>query len=474
MRLGDLIEAGAFSGIEVTGVTDDSRAVKPGAAFFCVKGPARDGHLYAADALAAGAAVIITERDLGLPNQLIVPDTRALYADACAAYFGHPAEKLHLYGVTGTNGKTTVTFMLKAILEEAGHKVGLIGSIEHYIGSRTVPSGNTTPGPYRLNELFREMVNEGCDCVVMEVSSHALDQGRVRGLIFDAACLTNITQDHLDYHRTMENYTAAKKKLFSACRVAVLNYDDPRFGVISEGLTCPVKTYSATGDDADYAAKDIRLTERGVTFDFVGYGVIGRLRLATAGMFTVYNAMCATVAALETGIPIGTVCDALNKMPGVKGRAESVPTGRDFSLIIDYAHTPDGLANILGAFRPLTRGRLTVVFGCGGDRDKTKRPVMASVAARLADRLIITSDNPRSEDPLAIIDDILAGLRGTSADYTVIPDRREAIFAAVREARPGDTVILAGKGHETYQILGESTVHFDEREVAREALDGLE
>ncbi len=410
---------------------------------------------------------------MGLDNQIVSEDTRTLYAEMCAKWFGDPTKRLKVIGVTGTNGKTSVSYMLKVILEAAGHKVGLIGTIHNMIGDETYPTINTTPGPYQLNELFSEMLEKGCDYAVMEVSSHALDQRRVHGVNFEAAMFTNLTQDHLDYHVTMENYMLAKKRLFSMSRIAIINFDDPWYEKLSDNLSCPVKTYSAVTDDASYSAKNIVYSPTGVEFEFVGYSVIGRMRLHTGGRFTVYNAMCAATCAVELGIPVQIISSALDNLQGVKGRAEVVPTGRDFTVIIDYAHTPDGLENVLSTFKECEKNRLIAHFGCGGDRDRTKRPLMAKVCARLADFVIVTSDNPRTEDPEKIIEDVLEGLTDTKTKYVTIPNRVEAIHYAIENARKGDIIVLAGKGHETYQILADKTIHLDEREVVKEALERL-
>lgn len=463
-------EAGAFSELEITGVTSDSRKVKKGSAFVCVLGAAADGHDYAKLAYEAGAAVIIAERDTGVAEQIIVDDTHKVYASMCAKWFHSPTDSLSVIGVTGTNGKTSVTYMLKSILEKNGEKVGLIGTIQNMIGDEVFEAKNTTPGIYELQELFYRMKNAGCTYVIMEVSSHALDQRRVEGIHFRLAMFTNLSQDHLDYHKTMDNYLAAKKKLFRMCDMAVINSDDSCYDELVKGLECKVISYSAESDEADYTARNIVYRPDGIVYELVGYGTISRVRVSTGGRFTVYNSMCAGVAAIELGYPIASVSDALAGLRGVKGRAEVVPTDRDFTIIIDYAHTPDGLKNILKTFRECEKNRLVVLFGCGGDRDKTKRPIMGDIAAHYADYVIVTSDNPRSENPTAIIDDILVGMKGTKTPYTVIENRIKAIKYAVKNAQPGDIVVLAGKGHETYQILSTGTIHLDEREVVNEAL----
>ncbi len=470
MKLKNLIECiGELANTEITGVTCDSRAVKDGYIFVCIKGFASDGHKFAASALKNGAAVIIAEYDLGVENQIIVEDTHAAYADICAKWFGNPADSLKLIGVTGTNGKTSVTYMLKKILESAGYKVGLIGTIQNMICDEVIATENTTPNAYDLNSLFALMKAKGCTYVIMEVSSHALDQCRVYNLDFEVAMFTNLTQDHLDYHKTMENYLAAKKKLFKMCKTAVINSDDEYAAEIINELNCKVVTYSAN-DNSTYSAKAVQYKPTGVDYEFVSDKDICHIKVNTGGKFTVYNSLCAAATAVELGLPIEIAATAIAELPGIKGRAEVVPCDRDFTIIIDYAHTPDGLKNILTTFCECKKNRLTVVFGCGGDRDKTKRPIMGSTAARYADFVIVTSDNPRSEVPSAIIDDILVGMDGTPTPYKVIENRVEAIKYAVETAVKDDIIVLAGKGHETYQILKDGTIHLDEREVVAEAL----
>ncbi len=470
MKLEKLTECSAELGkTEITGITCDSREVKPGYVFVCINGAKSDGHNFAAAAKKAGAAVIVAERDTGVEPQIICGDTHSAYADMCAKWFGNPADSLKLLGVTGTNGKTSVTYMLKKIIEKAGYKVGLIGTIQNMIGEEIIAAHNTTPNAYELNSLFALMKAKGCTYVIMEVSSHALDQSRVYKLNFEAAMFTNLTQDHLDYHGTMENYLAAKKKLFKMCKTAVINSDDSYAARLTEGLDCKIVTYS-TGNDSTYSAKGINYHPTGVEYEFVSDIEIEHIKVNTGGKFTVYNSLCAVSCAVEIGISIKTVSAALAEMHGVKGRAEVVPTGRDFTVIIDYAHTPDGLKNILSTFRECKKNRLIVVFGCGGDRDKTKRPIMGNIAARFADFAIVTSDNPRSEEPGAIIKDILEGMKGVATPYKVVENRIEAIKYAVSIAVKDDIIVLAGKGHETYQILKTGTIHLDEREVVAEAL----
>ncbi|MBQ9978062.1 MAG: UDP-N-acetylmuramoyl-L-alanyl-D-glutamate--2,6-diaminopimelate ligase [Clostridia bacterium] len=456
--------------IEITGLTCDSRKVEKGFAFVCINGFTLDGHDFALKAEELGAAVIISEKPTGAKCEVIVEDTHAAYALMSAAYFGYPSKDLKLVGVTGTNGKTSVTYMLKAIIEQAGFKTGVVGTIQNLIGDEVVPSNNTTPDAYELNRLFAEMRDNGCQYAIMEVSSHALDQKRVYGVDFEVAAFTNLTQDHLDYHVTMDNYMLAKKKLFDMCKTAVINIDDEYSAGITQGIGAKTVTYSVKSNESTYSANGITLRPDGIEYELVGYNFIKHIKIKTGGKFSVYNSLCAAVCAMELGFDIDTVATAFEKMQGVKGRAEVVPTGKDFTVIIDYAHTPDGLSNILSTFKELKKGRLVCLFGCGGDRDAKKRPIMGSIAARLSDFVIVTSDNPRTEEPSLIIKDILEGMKNTKTPYTVIENRIEAIKYAVTNAKTDDIIVLAGKGHETYQILKTGKIHLDEREVVAEAL----
>ncbi len=465
-----IASSGELGEIQIKGITDDSRKVEEGYAYVCVVGTVSDGHNFAASAIEKGAAVIIAQRDTGFSNQVIVEDTRAAYALMSAAWFSYPADKLRLIGVTGTNGKTSVTHMIKHILEENGEKVGLIGTIQNMIGDVVYSTERTTPNCYELNSLFADMVKEGCTCAVMEVSSHALDQKRVFGLTFEVGIFTNLTQDHLDYHITMDNYLEAKKKLFSMCKTAVINIDDMYAQRLINGLECKLITVSAEKTNASYYAQNIDYRADGVSFDLNGENDM-ELSLSTGGKFTVYNAMSAVVSSLVLGIDKQTVKKAICEQTGIKGRAEVFKNPFDFTVIIDYAHTPDGLENILKTFEECKKGRLVVLFGCGGDRDKTKRPIMGRIASEKADFVIVTSDNPRSENPSAIICDILEGMKNTDTPYKVIENRIEAIEYAIINAQSDDIIVLAGKGHETYQILANETIHLDEREVLSVAME---
>lgn len=459
-----------YQDLEITDLSCDSRKIGPGYLYACIKGNSFDGHMAAGDMLAQGAAVIVAERDLGLQNQILVEDTRAVWGLMCANFFGNPADRLKLIGLTGTNGKTTTSFIIKQILENMGKKTGLIGTVQNMIGEQVLPAKFTTPEAYELQKLFGQMANEGCEYCVMEVSSQALAQGRVKGCHFAVAGFTNLTQDHLDYHKTWENYFEAKRMLFADCDTAVINVDDANGLKMVEGMACKVLTYAVDTDDSDYTAKNIKLKPGGIAYELVCANAIGRVACPIPGKFSVYNSLCATVCALAAGLDFQPVLSAMAAASGVKGRIEVVPTNTDYTVIIDYAHSPDGLQNILTALREISKGRVITVFGCGGDRDNSKRPLMGRIAAELSDLVVITSDNPRSEDPSKIINDILVGVKETGASYVALEQRREGIRYALEHAQAGDIVLLAGKGHETYQILPTGTIHFDEREVVAEIL----
>ena len=456
---------------EITDVTSDTRReLAPGFVFVCIKGNTFDGHNAARDMLDKGAAVIVCERDLGIEQQIIVKDTREIYPRLCARYFGDPQRSLKLIGVTGTNGKTTITTVLKKVLDGFGKKVGLIGTCQNEICDKILPAVRTTPEPYELFELFRQMVDAGCEYAVMEASSQGLEQKRLGPCEFAVGIFTNLTQDHLDVHGTMENYYQAKKLMFDVTAQAIINIDDFYGRRFMEEVTCPKNTYSAE-TKADFYAEDILLSASGVKYVYCDGKIKHNVDFKMPGVFNVSNSL-AVIACCETlGFEAEAAIRQLNKMHGVRGRAEVVPTGRDFTVICDYAHTPDALENVLSAIRNSSTGKVKCLFGCGGNRDATKRPLMAAAAADNADFLIVTSDNPRNEDPEDIINDILKGLEGKNTPYIKITDRREAIHWAVKNAEKDDIIVLAGKGHEDYQILaGGVKIHFDEREVVAEAL----
>ena len=466
MKLRDIIEDNAVTAVgdaEITSITDDTRKVADGSLFVCIKGAKFDGHDAARDMLEKGAAAVVCERDLGLGDrQILVGDTREMWGNICAAWFGHPERKMTLLGVTGTNGKTTTTSVIKHILMSAGYKTGLIGTIQNEIGDEVLHTENTTP--------LAKMADAGCKYVVMEVSSFGLCQKRIGPSHFRTAVFTNLTQDHLDYHKDMEDYYQAKKLLFGICDAAIINTDDDYGRRLYGEVSCERKSFSVRGN-ADIYADGIKIKSTGSSFWYCCGDKSHLVKTRIPGLFNVSNLTAAIAVCLREGIPAETVISAIENYNGVKGRCEVIPTGRDFTVICDYAHTPDAIENILRSVKEYTEGRLICLFGCGGNRDAAKRPKMAKAAALYADRLVVTSDNPRNEDPEAIIKDILVGLEGTDVPYDVVVDRREAIYHALKIAQKGDIIVLAGKGHEDYQILaGMEHIHFDEREVVADGL----
>ncbi|MDE6385240.1 MAG: UDP-N-acetylmuramoyl-L-alanyl-D-glutamate--2,6-diaminopimelate ligase [Eubacterium sp.] len=473
MKLSEILKGidvlNEYGDTEVIDVTQDSRLVKEGSLYVCVKGNTFDGHSVAEEMLENGAAAVVVERDLGLAKQVVVSDTRSIFSSVCANFFGNPAKNLKLIGLTGTNGKTTTTFLIKQILELTGKKVGLIGTVQNMVGDEIYPAKYTTPDPYELQSLFKKMVDAGCEYCVMEVSSQALAQGRVNGLQFHIGVFTNLTQDHLDYHKTWENYFNSKRILFENSDIAITNADD-KYGLeIVKDLPCKTVTYAVNTNNADYCAKNVKFKSDGVEYELVS-DFIGRVSCPIPGRFSVYNSLCAATVALSLGIDYKNVLTAISKSNGVKGRIEVVPTNTDYTVIIDYAHSPDGLENIITSLREIAKNRVVTLFGCGGDRDRTKRPKMGKIAAELSDFCVVTSDNPRTENPSAIIEDILEGMKGVSTPYVVVENRKDAIRWAMENAQPDDIILLAGKGHETYQILPTGTIHFDEREAVAEIL----
>jgi UDP-N-acetylmuramoyl-L-alanyl-D-glutamate--2,6-diaminopimelate ligase len=462
---------GAPRSAPVVDAFSDSREVTSGSVFFCVPGERADGHDHARDAVAAGAVGVVVERwlDLDVP-QARVPSVRAAMGAMSAVVHGHPARSLQLVGVTGTNGKTTVTYLLEAILERAGRTSGIIGTTGARVAGTPVPLERTTPEASDLQRLLARMRDGGVAAVAMEVSSHALAQHRVDGMVFDVALFTNLSQDHLDLHGSMEEYFSAKARLFTPdhARRGVANADDPwaRRLLTSSGL--PIDTF-AVDRDADLRATDVVVDASGVAFSA---GAV-RVRSALRGRFNVSNITAALAVARALDIDLVEASEAVGTVVNVPGRMEPVQAGQEFLVMVDYAHTPDSILGVLRASRPLTTGRLIVVFGCGGDRDRAKRPFMGRAATAAADLTVLTSDNPRSEDPLEILAQIEAGAADGGGAYVVRPDRREAIRLGLTEARPGDVVVIAGKGHETVQELGDAAVPFDDRRVAAEELARL-
>ena len=476
MKLCDLLAGVPLTGgevnsnVEIFSISYDSRTLRPGALFVALPGEKTDGHRFIPQALARGAAAVLCAVPPEGPGPwLKTEDPRLALALLSANWFGRPGDEMKLVAVTGTNGKTTTTSLLKELLERVlGTKVGLIGTNRNMIGQRELPAHRTTPESYELQELLRQMSGEGCTHVVMEASSHALVQHRTAGLTFEAGVFTNLTQDHLDYHRTMEEYRRAKGLLFSQCRKAVINLDDEAGRWYLEHVSCPAITYSENQTRADLCARNIRLFPSHVEFEALTLGRLARVYLPIPGGFSIYNALAAMSAGMALGLDLGDMARAMPAVHGVKGRVEVVPVPRAYTVLIDYAHSPNALENILMTARDFTAGRLICLFGCGGDRDRSKRPMMGAVAGELADIAVVTSDNPRTEPPEAIIADILPGLEGGSAQIHVEPDRRKAIAWALSQGSPGDVIVLAGKGHETYQEIGGVRYPLDEREeVAR-------
>ncbi|PEM99858.1 UDP-N-acetylmuramoyl-L-alanyl-D-glutamate--2,6-diaminopimelate ligase [Bacillus wiedmannii] len=462
---------------EITSIEADSRKVKEGSLFVCMKGYTVDSHDFAKQAAAQGAAAIVAERpiDVDVPVVLVKNTFRSL-AVLADYFYGQPTHKLHLIGITGTNGKTTTSHIMDEIMRAHGHKTGLIGTINMKIGDETFEVKNTTPDALTLQQTFLKMVEHGVDSTVMEVSSHALNLGRVHGCDYDVAVFTNLTQDHLDYHKTMEEYKHAKGLLFAQLgnsynhdreKYAVLNNDD---AVTAEYMRSTAATVVTYGIDttSDIMAKDIVMTSAGTTFTLVTPYESVNVTMKLIGKFNVYNVLAATAAGLVSGVSLETVIDVIKQLAGVPGRFEVVDGGQNYTVIVDYAHTPDSLENVLKTAKQFAKGDVYCIVGCGGDRDRTKRPIMASVATKYATHAIYTSDNPRSEEPGAILDDMVQGANGNN--YEVIIDRKEAIYHAIANAKAEDIIIIAGKGHETYQIIGKDVHHFDDREVAKEAI----
>ncbi len=458
---------------ECTGIAYDSRRVQPGDLFVAVKGFESDGHRFIPMAAEKGAAAILCE---DAPTGLEIPwvstaDSRLGLALAARNFYRDPASEMKVIGITGTNGKTTTAFLIKQMLEKTlGAKVGLVGSIVNMIGDEELHTEHTTPESCDLQALFRRMADEGCGYCVMEVSSHSLVLHRVAGVRFAVGVFTNLTQDHLDFHKTMDAYADAKAQLFRQCDAACANADDPWEGRVLRDAACPVFTFSTVRDDADLTARDIRLSARDVRFCALETGELCRVRFGMPGAFSVYNALSAMAACRQLGVSLEDCAAALAECHGARGRLESVPTDGDYSIFIDYAVTPDAIENVLSTLRPIAPRRLVMLFGCGGDRDRGKRPVMGEIAARLADFVVVTSDNPRTEKPEDIIEEILPGVQKGPAPYTVIPDRREAIRWAIDHHEKDDVILLCGKGHEDYQIIGHEKIHMDEREIVADWL----
>ena len=464
MKLGTIIACDEhLRQLEIMGITDNSANVKDGFVFVDI----HNNPQYRADAVKNGAIALVVENKANYKNEIIVKNAVLAFAQMSARWFNNPARDLKLVGVTGTNGKTTITYMLKEMLERSGKRVGVIGTIQNVICGEIIPAVNTTPNAFELNRLFSIMRDKGCEYVIMEVSSHALAMGRVEGLHFNTAVFTNLTQDHLDYHNDMESYYLAKKKLFEMCDNAVINIDNEYGKRLFKEIRCK-KVSVSLENDADYIAKSLNLQSRFVEYKLLT-DFINHIKVNIPGEFSVYNSLCAVAVCDFLQIERKTSIEALKHFNGVKGRAEVIENTGDYTVIIDYAHTPDGLKNILKTFKECPKNRLIVLFGCGGDRDSSKRSIMGEIASIYADYVIITSDNPRTEDPNVIISDILKGV-SPAKPHKILENRVDAIKFALSIAQKDDIIVLAGKGHETYQIIGKEKIHFDEREVICQAL----
>jgi UDP-N-acetylmuramoyl-L-alanyl-D-glutamate--2,6-diaminopimelate ligase len=485
MRLRELIKGIVVTGIsggldtEITSVVYDSRKASPGSLFTAVKGMKDDGSVYIGKALDAGARAVVSEGYAGDRPEgvtfITTPDARRAMALTAAAFYGYPATKLSLVGITGTNGKTTTSYLVRAVLESTGAGVGLLGTISYEVGGRKLPAPNTTPESVDLQEYLARMRDAGAKYAVLEVSSHSVSLQRVAGCEFKVRVFTNFTQDHLDFHGDMESYYEAKKGFFTegpgAC---VINMDDPKGADLAASAGGRVLTYGID-KKADVYADGITLGPDGMEFTIVTGAGRARIKSPLVGRHNAYNILAASAACIALGMDLDDVAKGIGSMRDVPGRFERVEAGQDFTVLVDYAHTEDALERAMAAVREFTPGRLITLFGCGGDRDKTKRPKMGRAAARMSDIVVLTSDNPRTEDPVKILDEVESGVidegsKKKGATYFVIPDRNEAICLAVRMARSGDTVLLAGKGHEDYQIVGTTKAHFDDREAAREAI----
>lgn len=460
---------------DINRIEYDSRRIEKGNLFVCVNGTYQDGHKYAESAVKRGAAALLCEHELPFPvPQVIAPNSRIAMAEMAAELYDQPAKGITIIGVTGTNGKTTSTYMLKSIFESAGHRCGIIGTIRNMVGNAIIPASHTTPESVELMRIFRIMRDAGVDVIIMEVSSQALDQHRAHGIKFTVGAFTNLTQDHLDYHKTFENYMLAKRIMFENSKFAVLNADDSHSKPLIDGLDLETLTYGIRDAAAHIKAANIDIHPRGVEFDLVTDVDSTRINVNLPGLFNVYNALLSASVSLKLGIDKADIAKGLSSITGVSGRMESLDTtGFDFSVILDFAHTPDGIMNLLSSVHEFAKGRIISVFGCGGDKDKTKRPIMGEMAGIYSDVCIVTSDNPRTEDPMQIIDMVLDGVKKTNAEYIVIENRREAIKHALEIAKPTDVIVLAGKGHETYQDINGIKHPFDEKIIVHELLNEM-
>ena len=458
---------------EVDQIIYDSRIKTKHGLFIAIEGFQTDGHQYIGAAIENGAKVILVQKAIEIESDAITviqtEDTRLAMALIATNAYGHPSKNFELVGVTGTNGKTSITFLLGQVLEAYHKKVGIIGTIENRIGNQILKAERTTPESVDLQRLFRKMADESVDAALMEVSSHALELKRTVGSQFKVGIFTNLTQDHLDFHKTMENYAKAKAKLFKCCEIGIVNMDSDMAHWMTEEATCKLVTYGMD-KGADYSASNIVVSAAGVTYTLTCPEGTFKVSVPIPGRFTVYNTLAVIAAARSIGIPMTHIMDALAKVNGVPGRVQSFTSKNGYSVLVDYAHTPDGLENVLSTIKEFAKGRVITVFGCGGDRDRTKRPIMGRIAAQYSDRVIITSDNPRTEDPFQILDEVEIGVKELTSHYDKVESREKAIEVALKEASKEDVVLIAGKGHENYQILKDRIIHFDDCEVVKNYL----
>lgn len=478
MKLKKLLKGISYTVIQGTAETEiqelvyDSRKIQAGDLFVCITGFQTDGHRFISMALEKGAVALLVEREVEhVPSGITViqtKDNRRALAMAAANFYDHPTAQMRMIGVTGTNGKTTITYLIRSVLAEIGRKTGVIGTIENRIGDKAIPAERTTPESLELQALMARMRQENVTDVVMEVSSHSLDLHRVDGIAYDVAVFTNLTQDHLDYHKTMEQYQKAKSLLFARSKKSVINLDDAAGPYMMECAAGEVMTY-AIMQHADLKAEEIAISANGTAFTLVFQGTRFPVKLHTPGRFSVYNALGAIGACLCLGIPMECILVGLEKNAGVAGRFQVIRSKKGCQAVVDYAHTPDGLENVLKTAAEFTKGKLIAVFGCGGDRDKTKRPIMGRIGGQYAGYCILTSDNPRTENPEQILEEVESGIKETECSYEKQVDRRKAIARAVELAKDGDVILIAGKGHETYQIFADQTIHFDDVEEVRKA-----
>jgi len=470
------IQAGSYKpDMNITALSDDSRTVVPGSIFIALTGHAKDGRDFVNEAVSKGAAVIVSDPGLRVPEGVLkvsISDVRAALAPIVKNFYGDPSAKLKVIGITGTNGKTTVTYLIEGIVKSAGARAGVIGTINYRSNGDTRPAKNTTPGSLELQKLLREMVDGGVKYAAMEVSSHALDQGRISGVGLDIGIFTNITSDHLDYHKTRDEYFKAKSRLFGHLKnngMAILNFDDEKVMSVKGSVKAKILTYGI-GQGSDIKASNIKLSPDGSSFDVSTPLLRFSIKTHLIGMHNISNCLAAIAAMYALGLDRKLIAEGILSLTSVPGRLEPVECGQPFKVLVDYAHTEDALNNVLAILKEIAGRKVLTVFGCGGDRDRSKRPLMGISACKFSDQVIITSDNPRSEEPMDIIRDIESGIKGNFSNYDIVPDRREAIQRAISSAAEGDVVLIAGKGHEDYQIVKGKTIYFDDRKVASEML----